>query len=254
MPKLALEIQAKILQDRMAGVSVSECAAKYGVSKSTISKYHHKEETQEVDVPSIDLEARALELTEAPIQKVANVPKHESRVLDSFFKTLPESGLEPPPKADVPRGDPKELIQRIILNAETFPEVFPSAPTESSLANKSVPDLQGVLASMEHSRAVRTLSVQFKQVFLVASRATEVLGKVALRLKTDGMTDALMTQQKELDYLFRELAIKHAGKFSGTSEPEVRLLMMFGMTLLQTDATNRLKERVKPAEDKYGDL
>jgi hypothetical protein len=170
MPKLALEIQAKILQDRMAGVSVSECAAKYGVSKSTISKYHHKEETQEVDVPSIDLEARALELTEAPIQMVANVPKHESRVLDSFFKTLPESGdslaLEPPPKADVPRGDPKELIQRIIINAETFPEVFPSAPTESSLANKSVPELQGVLASMEHSRAVRTLSVQFKQVFL----------------------------------------------------------------------------------------
>jgi hypothetical protein len=30
--------------------------------------------------------------------------------------------------------------------------------------------------------------------------------------------------------------------------------MMFGMTLLQTNATNRLKERVKPAEDKYGDL
>ncbi len=80
-----------------------------------------------------------------------------------------------------------------------------------------------------------------------------------MKLKTDGMTDALMTQQKELDYLFRELAIKHASKFSGTSEPEVRLLMLFGMTLLQTDATNRLRERMPTsapteAQDKYADL
>ncbi len=233
-------------------MSVRDCAEKYGVSKSTVSKYNNLP-TQEVEIPEVDMEARAEELqTEAPMAKVANIPKQETRILETFFKTLPET--EPSPRAEVPRGDPQELIQRIVLNAETFPEVFPSAPTESSLANKSVAELQGVLASMEHSRAVRTLAVQFKQVFLVASRATEVLGKAALRLKTDGMTDALMTQQKELDYLFRELAIKHAGKFSGTAEPKVRLLMMFGMTLLQTDATNRLKERVKPEEDKYGDL
>ncbi len=235
-------------------MSVRECAEKYGVSKSTISKYHNlpREEAQEIE---IDMEARAVEIqTEAPMGRVANIPKQENRILETFFKTLPTETPVEPPKADVPRGNPQELIQRIMLNAETFPEVFPSAPSETSLANKSVAELQGVLASMEHSRAVRTLSVQLKQVFLVASRATEVLGKAALKLKTDGMTDALMSQQKELDYLFRELAIKHAGKFSGTSEPEVRLLMMFGMTLLQTDATNRLKERAKPDEDKYGDL
>jgi hypothetical protein len=187
------------------------------------------------------------------------VPSKTSKVLDNFFKTIdaePQKQQPVPVTADVPRGDPKDLIQRILLNAESFPEVFPNPPSESSLAGKSWGDLDHVLKSMEHSRSVRTLSIQMKQVFFVGSRATEVLGKAMLRLKTDGMTDALMTQSKELDYLFRELAIKHAPKFSGTSEPEVRLLMLFGMTLLQTDATNRLRERVAPkdAEDKYADL
>jgi hypothetical protein len=73
------------------------------------------------------------------------------------------------------------------------------------------------------------------------------------------MTDALLQQQAELDYLFKELAIKHADKFRGASSPEVRLLTMFGITLLQTDATNRLKERLSAAtpsdvEAKYPDL
>ena len=90
-------------------------------------------------------------------------------------------------------------------------------------------------------------------------RATEIVGKSFLKMKTDGMTEALMVQQKELDFIFRELAIKHSSRFSATTEPEVKLLMIVGMTLLQTDSSNRLKERLAQTQrsettDKYSDL
>jgi len=249
--KLADEVKKGIAADRANGMSVKDCCAKYNVNKSTIAKYG-KDDIQSVVIPTADLpdlEARARELDTEPLKKVEEQPK-ERRLVEAFVRKAVEEE-----KQEVPRGDPKELVQRILLNAESFPEVFPHPPSQASLASKNFKELDELLKSMEHSRAVRTLSVQMKQVFLVSARATEVLGKAVLRLKTDGMTDALMTQQKELDYLFRELAIKHANKFAGTSEPEVRLLMLFGMTLLQTDATNRLKERMpKEAEEKYSDL
>jgi transposase-like protein len=265
--KLAEEVKRGIAADRKAGMSVKEVSAKYGVNKSTIAKYARAaEEVQSVEVPNtlelevnLDERAKMLDNEPPPMKKAAEVPAKSSKAVEAFIKSAMAEVSAPAPVAVLPRVDPKELVQRILLNAETFPEVFPNPPTQSSLAGKGWKELDEVLKSMEHSRAVRMLSVQMKQVFFVCSRATEVLGKAALKLKTDGMTDALMTQQKELDYLFRELAIKHASKFSGTSEPEVRLLMLFGMTLLQTDATNRLRERMPAsapteAADKYADL
>ncbi len=93
----------------------------------------------------------------------------------------------------------------------------------------------------------------------MGSRATEMLGKSVLRLRVEGMTDALMAQQAELDYIFRELAIKHAPRVGQSTSPEARLLMIVGLTMLQTDATNRLRERTSRATnaettEKYADL
>jgi hypothetical protein len=76
-------------------------------------------------------------------------------------------------------------------------------------------------------------------------------------LKTNGMTDALLQQQQELNLIFKEIAIKHADKFQQSTEPEIRLLLLFGMTVLQTDATNRLRQRMTPPKDvadQYKDL
>jgi hypothetical protein len=266
--KLTAEVKRGIAADRQAGMSVQDCCAKWNVHRSTIAKYGAGEKQQEVDVPTLpsDMEERAKTLETPPIE-VEQARPQDDPAIHAFMSQV----LEPPPvrasvrvpvpapavpKVEHPRGDPNELIQRILLNAQTFPDIFPNAPTEQSLSHKSAKELDDVLKTMEHTRAVRMLSSQMKQVFFVASRATEVIGKVALRLKTDGMTDTLMAQQKELDYLFRELAIKHANKFSGTSEPEVRLLMLFGITLLQTDATNRLRERMPAtsATEEYADL
>jgi hypothetical protein len=259
MPKLTAEQKSQIVSDRAAGISTKEIALKFGVHPSTILKQlkPRAEEIQSVTVPvAPDLEERAgfldPEVRREPPQPIPN-----DQVLDKIFAGLAPEPVPVPVPAPIASGDPDELVQKILLNAESFPEMFPNTPSVASLATKSVRELADVLQSMETSRAVRMLTVQLKQVFLVGSRAIEMLGKQYLGLKTDGLTDGLIAQQKELDFIFRELAIKHSRKFGKVVEPEVRLLMLFGMAVLQTDATNRVRDRLaSPASttDKFDDL
>ena len=262
--RISAEVQQQIAQDRKNGMSVKDCCEKYSLNKSTICKYS-KEEVQEVSVPTTDdlpdLASRVpLVEVDAPIQK-KETPK-TSQIVKNFFKDLkePEPEIKPVVKEVKPivSVSKNDIIQKILLNMESFPEMFPDM-TMDSLSLKSVKELDELLQSMTHSRTIRSLSLQFKQMFLVSVRATEIVGKSFLKMKTDGMTEALMVQQKELDFIFRELAIKHSSRFSATTEPEVKLLMIVGMTLLQTDASNRLKERLGQSQrsettDKYSDL
>ena len=266
--RLNQEQKIQIQAEKEAGVSTKDIAAKFGIHPSTVLKA--AKDVPKIKLPTtedVDLGERAgfLDPTPAPVPrppepKTPPFPDHPA--LDKFFAGLEGPAPQAPvprPAPELPRGDPDELVQKILLNAESFPELFPNPPSIDSLASKSVNQLAEVLQSMETSRAVRMLTVQLKQVFLVGSRATEVMGKQYLGLKTDGLTDGLISQQKELDYLFRELAIKHSKKFGKVVEPEVRLLMLFGITVLQTDAANRVKDRLaqqNPAStaEKFGDL
>ena len=262
MPKLSQEQKIQIQAEKEAGVSTKDIAVKFGIHPSTVLKA--AKDVPKLQLPTtedVDLGDRAgfLDIPRPPEPKTPPFPDHPA--LDKFFAGLEPAAQrpEPRPAPELPRGDPDELVQKILLNAESFPELFPNPPSIDSLASKSVNQLAEVLQSMETSRAVRMLTVQLKQVFLVGSRATEVMGKQYLGLKTDGLTDGLISQQKELDYLFRELAIKHSKKFGKVVEPEVRLLMLFGITVLQTDAANRVKDRLaqqNPAStaEKFGDL
>ena len=156
-----------------------------------------------------------------------------------------------------PRAPPRdETIQRILLNADTFPAHFPFITDKNafvqSLSEKSAHQLDDLLKMMERTRSVNNLSNQMKQVFFVTARATESLG-TRIRLKTQGLTDALLQQQQELDYIFKELAIEYADKFNTATRPEIKLLMTFGMAVLSVDSQNRLREHIKP-EEKYADL
>jgi hypothetical protein len=258
MPKLTEEQKSQILADRAAGVPTKEIALKFGVHPSTILKQlkPRAEEIQTVTMPvAPDLEERAGFLDPELRREPRPIPNEQ--VLDKIFAGLAPEPAPVPASLPIPSGDPDELVQKILLNAESFPEMFPNTPSVASLATKSARELADVLQSMETSRAVRMLTVQLKQVFLVGSRATEMLGKQYLGLKTEGLTDGLIAQQKELDFIFRELAIKHSRKFGKVVEPEVRLLMLFGMAVLQTDATNRVRDRLaSPAStaDKFDDL
>lgn len=148
--------------------------------------------------------------------------------------------------------DPVErnkLEQRIILNIENFAPIFHFIKDKDafirSLSSKSMSDLQGLLKTLENTRTTVNLSNQMKQTFYMAARGTEMLGAMFLKLKTQGFTEQLMQQQQELDMIFREIAIEYAPMFQITTKPELRLGMMFAMTLIQTDSSNRLKETLR---------
>jgi hypothetical protein len=154
--------------------------------------------------------------------------------------------FQPPEETAVERN---ALEQRIILNIENFAPIFHFIKDKDafirSIPNKSTAELKGLLKTLETTRTTVNLSNQMKNTFFMASQGTEVLGAMFLGLKTRGFTEMLMSQQQELDMIFREIAIDYAPMFSMTNKPELRLGMIFAMTLMQTDSTNRLKESIR---------
>jgi hypothetical protein len=270
MTKVNDSIRAAVLSD--SSLSNKELQSKYGLSRSTIQRIQAavKEDVQTVEIPNLN--ERATEyftppaVEEAPIR--TQIP--DNAVLDRLFKGLDAPPPSPQLEAPQPREaelspSRKELIARILLNVDTFPNLFPFAADRTKflveLGQYSIADLTGLLENVETTRSTTNFSAQLKNVFFVVSRATETLGGL-VKLKANGLTDALLQQQQELDYIFKELAIQYGDSFKGTSRPEVRLAFLFGMALLQTDSTNRLKERLKPKTEavreetnkKYADL
>jgi len=240
MTKIDAVLRDKILFDKKT-MTTKQLQEKYNLSRSSV---------QRVKLP--DLEARVAEF-EPPAK-----PKDEEQAINIVQNIIDEPAPAPAPApAPKPKGPPREdTIQRILLNADTFPAHYPFIADKSafiaSLTDKSPEQLVDLLKMMEQTRSVNNLSAQMKQVFFVFSRATETLGS-RIHLKTQGLTDALLQQQQELDYIFKELAITYADKLSATTRPELKLLAVFGMAVLTTDAHNRIKERLQPQE-KYGDL
>ena len=243
MTKIDAQLKEAILQDKRE-MTTKQLQEKYNLSRSSI---------QRIKLP--DLEARAEEFSPPPQvkderQAVNIVEQLVKEVNKPQAVTIPEMIL--PPRAP-PRD---ETIQRILLNADTFPAHYPFITDKNafvqSLSEKSAHQLDDLLKMMERTRSVNNLSNQMKQVFFVTARATESLG-TRIRLKTQGLTDALLQQQQELDYIFKELAIEYADKFNTATRPEIKLLMTFGMAVLSVDSQNRLREHIKP-EEKYADL
>jgi len=153
---------------------------------------------------------------------------------------------QPPEESAVERN---ALEQRIILNIENFAPIFHFIKDKDafirSIPNKSTTELKGLLKTLETTRTTVNLSNQMKNTFFMASQGTEMFGAMFLGLKTRGFTEMLMAQQQELDMIFREIAIDYAPMFSMTNKPELRLGMIFAMTLMQTDSTNRLKDSIR---------
>lgn len=139
-----------------------------------------------------------------------------------------------------------QLEQKIILNIQNFAPIFHFIRDKDafikSLHGKTNSELRGILTTLETTRTTVNLSNQMKQMFFMASKGIEVGGAMFLKLRTDGFTDNLVRQQQELDMIFREIAIEYAPMFKMTNKPELRLAMVFTMTLIQTDSMNRLKE------------
>ena len=254
-------------------LSVPQLVDKYRVSRATIHRVLGrsetvKESTQTVNVPVLSDDFAAIadvvsgrasrepEPREEPKPDDPLMSRAAERLADHLF-AQPEPELAPEPEQEIqPRENPVErnaVIQRIVLNLENFAPMFAfvhnKAEFVKSLHSRSLPDLKGILLTMEQTRTTVNLANQFKQAFLMASKATEVLGARYFTLKTDGFVDALHSQKQELDMIFRELAIEYAPRFNFQTRPEMRLGLVYVMTLLQVDNTNRIKAVIASAKE-----
>jgi hypothetical protein len=275
MPRLSKQDKEAIRQSK-GKTSVGALVEKYGVSKATIhrvladsitfEKPEHVEDSllgQEF-VQVLNGKDEAVEVPETnDVDRQAT-----ERLAEAMF--MEDDKLEGMENFDVVAEDPvhrNAVIQRIMLNLDNFAPMFSFIHDKEefvkSLHSKSVVDLEGILKTMETTRTTINLSNQMKQTFLMVAKGTEVLGNQYLNLKTDGFTAQLVAQKQELDMIFRELAIDYAPRFTFQTRPEVRLVMLYGMTLLQTDNNNRIKEYIEArskvevpeaSTEKFGDL
>jgi hypothetical protein len=238
-------------------MSITDLTEKYGISKATVHRVLSdvkEEEVQSVVIPTTtELEFGDIlagrERVPEQVKESAEEKKDPTlnRAIERLAENMFAEDTIAMPKVMV--EDPIErtsVLQRIMLNLDNFAPLFTFIHNRqefvASLHTKSLEDLKGILKTMEQTRTTMNLANQIKNTFLMLGKATEVLAPRVFGLKTDGFVDGLMTQQQELNMIFREIAIEYAPKFTFQTRPEVRLAMLYGMTLLQVDNTNRIKE------------
>lgn len=265
MARLSLKQKQQLKQDRET-MSVEELTEKYGVSTNTVKRIladnlekertikFSYDEPQESSNPDFD------EFRDVLTGRTNEQPENLKEAKDSKKDPVREKAIEDlasnmfRQEVELPVvnvEDPVEktaVLQRIMLNLDNFSPLFTFIHNKqdfvASLQYRSIEELKGILKTMEQTRTTLNIANQMKNTFLMIGKATEVLAPKVMGLKTDGFVDNLMLQRQELDMIFRELAIEYAPKFSFQSRPEVRLAMLYGMTLLQVDNTNRIKEYV----------
>jgi hypothetical protein len=277
--KVSGETRKAIFKAKADGTAIKDICSNFGLSKATVHRVLKAEPGQikiemKETIPVInDFQSRSLEfakLIQTDIPEPVNA-KGEKKVSNKQVDDLINDVIGSPEKDEEeerPRGvsfsqpsrrqlaelmeEPEDidlhhqLEQKIILNIQNFAPIFHFIKDKDafikSLHDKKNSELRGILTTLETTRTTVNLSNQMKQIFFMASKGVEVGGAMFLKLKTDGFTDSLVRQQQELDMIFREIAIEYAPMFKMTNKPELRLAMVFTMTLIQTDSMNRLKE------------
>jgi len=162
---------------------------------------------------------------------------------------------EPPPsrqavvaQPEVPSGyiDRDDVCQRIIFIVENFGPIVVgitganAAAFLQQLTSKSDLELSRLLRTLERTRSVGNIAAGFKQLFYFTGQATEMITKV-VGLKTDGFANHLREQDRELTMIMKEIALNQWERVKGLDSPEMRLGSLFCLTLMQTDAVNRMK-------------
>jgi hypothetical protein len=277
MPKVSKEMKDAMRSDHKK-LSIKEMCDKYNVSKATVHRIMAKETTASIDIPTVDDEFAGVlsGRQERPERKdevelPREFPKEKTPLLDSAVDRLADQIFsEPTPPQHIVEAENRQertsLTQRIVLNVDNFLPIFKFIDNKEqfikSLHNKSIADLKGLLETMETMRTTVNLANQMKSTFFIASRGVELGGQRFLKLRTEGLTDALLQQKEELDMIFREIAIDYAPYFKVTTRPELRLAILFATTVVQTDNSNRIKDIMaqrsvvspQETEQKYGDL
>jgi hypothetical protein len=162
-------------------------------------------------------------------------------------ETFVEEGELRPQVTDAKRA---EVTQKIVFNLQHFGpqlEVITGTNKElflQNLATLSTSQLKETLTTLERTRSVGNIANGFKHLFYVAGQATETATQFA-GMSTQGFTSQLKTQDEEITMIMKELAIEQWERLKVMDSPQVRLGMLFCMTLIQVDTRNKLEAHFK---------
>ena len=212
-------------------------------------------------------------------KKTAAGPKP---VPDSFLAALmaddepkPKRGRQtkaaaaPPPKREAraqtppPRVmDKGELIGKITLNVQTFPEMLADIvkPNREEfiehLPKKSQSELTGLLSLIEYQRSVTNTAAVMKTLTLTGASLLEMGTKRFLKMRTEGFAD-MLKNEPSIDGILKEIAMENAnGIISKYQSPTARLTLLVVTSLMSVDARNRQRSGAVPeaVTNKYNDL
>ena len=214
-------------------------------------------------------------------KKTAATPKP---VPDSFLAALmaddepkPKRGRQtkaaapPPPKREAraqtppPRVmDKGELIGKITLNVQTFPEMLADIvkPNREEfiehLPKKSQSELTGLLSLIEYQRSVTNTAAVMKTLTLTGASLLEMGTKRFLKMRTEGFAD-MLKNEPSIDGILIEIAMENAnGIISKYQSPTARLTLLVVTSLMSVDARNRQRSGAAPVPEavsnKYNDL
>ena len=274
MTKLTDAQKVEIVAKRNAGASLAELSEAYGVAKSTLSRLVTK--TNEANGPidgavlsdftaQLGLGAATAEPVPAPAPTTPKVmtPADEEAAITAMRRLMEEEArqtvriraaqaVSASAVAAASSDDPKEaIIQKIVLNIENFGPLlsFIKDPKAEILAlpKKSFAELRSQLELIERTRSLANLANGMKHSFGMACLVTEVATQKFFKMQTGGFTRNILSQEDELNFIFKELAVESYSSWQRYTRPEARLAMIFVTGLLQTDAQNRGKAKATVA-------
>jgi hypothetical protein len=195
--------------------------------------------------------------------RIAGEPSMDTNAMDGIMDKMFAQSPPPPPRSRaaappmfhdrlpaVAQVDRSDLTQRIIFNVEHFGPHLRTITGESkeafiqSLGGRDGQELQGLLTTIERTRSVGNLATGFKQMFYVVGQAVET-GTRVIGMKTGGFTEQLKEQDEEITMCLKEIAINEWERLKAFDSPQIRLGSLFCMTLMQTDARNRMGDQLR---------
>ena len=149
-----------------------------------------------------------------------------------------------------------DLIAQITMNVEAFEPLLGSIihPNRQSflagLYGKSEGDLETVLGVITRTRTLANVSNQLRHTVIMVAQGTEAFTSRMMKMKTEGFSQAILSQDEEIRMILREMVMDKMDSFDKYQRPELRLAMLFTTTLLATDSANRMKEATKERSGK----
>lgn len=181
-----------------------------------------------------------------PLEKI--VKKSGPRAKKASF-VLPDVPAMFQPKeaisANPPPMEKGELIAKLTLNINTFPEALKDyvKPNKDafldSLHKKSHTELSALMSSMDYTRSIDNTAKVMKSLTVTGAAIVEMGTKRFLKMRTDGFS-AVIASIPELESLLKEIAMENKGGIiSRYQSPTVRLTTLVVTTLIAVDARNR---------------